>query len=90
MIRIGILGDIGSGKSHIAKNFGYPVFNADYEVGKLYKNDKKIFVKLKAILPKYFYSFPIDKKEVSTAILDNKKNLDKIITIIHFEIKKKN
>ena len=89
MIRIGILGDIGSGKSHIAKNFGYPVFNADYEVGKLYKNDKKIFVKLKAILPKYFYSFPIDKKEVSTAILDNKKNLDKIITIIHFEIKKK-
>ena len=89
MIRIGILGDIGSGKSHIAKNFGYPVFNADYEVSKLYKNDKKIFVKLKAILPKYFYSFPIDKKEVSTAILDNKKNLDKIITIIHFEIKKK-
>ena len=25
MIRIGILGDIGSGKSYVAKNFGYPV-----------------------------------------------------------------
>ena len=37
MIRIGILGDIGSGKSFIAKSFGYPVFNADVEVGKLYK-----------------------------------------------------
>ena len=36
MIRIGILGDIGSGKSFVAKNFGYPVFNADYEVLKLY------------------------------------------------------
>ena len=35
MIRIGILGDIGSGKSHVAKNFGYPVFNADKEVSKL-------------------------------------------------------
>ena len=31
MIRIGILGDIGSGKSFVAKSFGYPVFNADNE-----------------------------------------------------------
>ena len=35
MIRIGILGDIGSGKSYVAKNFGYPVFDADYEVSKI-------------------------------------------------------
>ena len=47
MIRIGILGDIGSGKSYVANKFGYPVFNADYEVSKLYKKDKKIFKKLK-------------------------------------------
>ena len=46
MIRIGILGAIGSGKSFVAKNFGYPVFNADYEVSKLYKKDRKIFYKL--------------------------------------------
>ena len=47
MIRIGILGDIGSGKSYVANNFGYPVFNADYEVSQLYKKNKKIFKKLK-------------------------------------------
>ena len=47
MIRIGILGDIGSGKTYVAKKFGYPVFNADNEVGKLYKNNKKVFQKLK-------------------------------------------
>ena len=29
MIKIGILGDIGSGKTFVANNFGYPVFNAD-------------------------------------------------------------
>ena len=29
MIKIGILGDIGSGKSYAAQNFGYPVFDAD-------------------------------------------------------------
>ena len=89
MIRIGILGDIGSGKSYVAKNFGYPVFNADLEVGKLYKKDRKIFDKLKKVLPKYIYSFPVNKNEVSNAILANKSNFKKIIKIVHFEIRKK-
>ena len=89
MIKIGILGDIGSGKSYVAKNFGYPVFNADVEVGKLYKKDRKIFDKLKKILPEYIYSFPINKNEVSNAILANKSNLKKIIKIVHLEIRKK-
>ena len=88
MIRIGILGNIGSGKSYVAKNFGYPVFNADYEVSKLYKKDKKIFKKLKKKLPKYISSFPINKNEITKAILSNKVNLKKIITIIHLEIRK--
>jgi len=89
MIRIGILGDMGSGKSYVAKDFGYPVFNADYEVVKLYQKNKKIFNKLKKSLPKYIHSFPVDKKEISNAILINKKNLTKIIKIIHLEIRKK-
>ena len=89
MIKIGILGDIGSGKSYVAQNFGYPVFNADYEVAKLYQKNRKIFNKLKKILPKYIFSFPMEKKEISNAILANKNNLDKIIKIVHFEIKKK-
>ena len=43
MIKIGILGNIGSGKSFVAKSFGYPVFNADEEVSKIYKKEKKSF-----------------------------------------------
>ena len=89
MIRIGILGDIGSGKSYIAKKFGYPVFNADVEVGKLYKKEKKIFNKLKKVLPKYIYSFPINKNEICDAILANNSNLKKIVSIVHLEIRKK-
>ena len=46
MKRIGILGNIGSGKSYVAKSFGYPVFDADKEVVELYKKDKKVFYKL--------------------------------------------
>jgi len=89
MIRIGILGDIGSGKTHVAKSFGYPVFNADKEVSKLYRKNKKTFNKLKKILPKYFNSYPIKKHEVTEAILANSNNLKKIINVVHLEIRKK-
>ena len=89
MIKIGILGDIGAGKSYVAKNFGYPVFNADVEVGKLYKENKKIFNKLKKILPKYIHLFPVSKDEICNAILANKSNLKKIVAVVHLEIRKK-
>ena len=89
MIRIGLVGDIGSGKSFLAKKFGYPVFNADHEVAELYKKEKKVFLKLKKVLPKYIFSFPINKKEISKAIMVNEKNLKKIVKIVHIEIRKK-
>ena len=89
MIKIGILGDIGSGKSYIAKNFGFPVFNADKEVVLLYKKNRAVFYKLKKILPKYIYSFPVNKNEITQAILANNLNLKKIIKIVHSEIRNK-
>ena len=54
MIRIALVGSIGSGKTFIAKLFGYPVFNADLEVVKYIKRTKKFFNELKKKLPKYF------------------------------------
>ena len=78
---IGILGDIGSGKSFIAKQFGYPVFNADKEVIKIYKDNKSCFKKLRNKLPKYIKSYPLNKLELSKAILANKHNLKKIVSV---------
>ena len=89
MIRIGILGDIGSGKSYVANNFGYPVFNADQEVSKLYKKNKETFNTLNKKLPQYIYSFPINKNEIAKAILADNANLKKIINVVHLEIRKK-
>ena len=89
MKRIGILGDIGSGKTYVAKCFGFPVFNADLEVARIYKYNKKVFQKLKKELPLYFNSFPIKKKDIINAILFNNKNLKKIIKIVHYEVRKK-
>ena len=87
MIRIAVVGDIGSGKSYVAKQFGYPVFNADAAVIQLYKKNRKCFKKLKKILPKYIISFPVNKKEILKAIIDNKNNLKKIVKIIHPEVR---
>ena len=87
MIRVAVLGDIGSGKSHVARLFGCPVFNADNEVAKLYKKNRKCFNKLKKALPNYINSFPITKTQISKAILENENNLKKIIKIVHVEVR---
>ena len=87
MIRIAVLGDIGSGKSYIAKQFGYPVFNADVEVAKLYKKSKKCYKKLKKIFPKDIVSFPIKKIKISKAIMGGQHNLKQIVKIIHPEVR---
>ena len=73
MIRIGIIGDIGSGKSYVAKQFGFPIFNADTEVNKIYKKNRKCFKKLKKTFPNHIFSFPIKKKELSQAVAEKKK-----------------
>ena len=83
MIRICVLGGIGSGKSFVAKLFNYPVFNADNEVNHIYKNDRNCYRKLRKKLPKYIKSFPINKSYLIDAITANRKNLKKISSIIH-------
>ncbi len=87
MIRIAVLGDIGSGKSHVAKQFGYPVFNADTEVAKLYRKSRKCYNKLKKALPAYIVSFPIKKNEISKAIFASQSNLKKVVKIVHPEVR---
>tara|TARA_Y100000590_G_scaffold428578_1_gene540061 strand:+ start:646 stop:1212 length:567 start_codon:yes stop_codon:yes gene_type:complete len=89
MTRIGIVGGIGSGKSYIAKLFGYPVFNADFEVAKLYRENRTCYNKLKKTLPNYVKSFPVKKNKLLEAITDNQNNLKKIIKIIHPQIRKR-
>ena len=89
MIKIGIVGGIGSGKSFIAKLFNSPVFNADKEVNYLYKNSRNCFTKLKNQIPKFVKSFPISKKELIAAINYNNQNLKKISLIVHPLVRKK-
>ena len=88
MIRIATVGEIGSGKSYVAKLLGFPIFNADIEVSKIYKKNYKCFLILKKKLPKFIKSYPIKKNEILRAIFSNKNNLKKITKIVHPIIRK--
>ncbi len=89
MIRIAIVGEIGSGKTFVSKAFKLPVFNADKEVSNLYKKDKNLYLKLKRILPKFIKSYPLKKDELLKAIFSNNTNLNKISRIVHPFVRKK-
>ena len=89
MIKVGVLGDIGSGKSFVAKQFGYPVFNADKEVSDIYKNDKFCYKKIKKKFPKFIKSKSLKKDELGSLIKANKKNLKKISDIVHPIVRKR-
>ena len=88
MIRIATVGEIGSGKSYVAKLLGFPIFNADIEVSKIYKKNYKCFLILKNKLHKFIKSYPIKKNEILRAIFSNKNNLKKITKIVHPIIRK--
>ena len=83
MIKIAILGDIGAGKTFVSKLFGFPVFNADKEVKKIYKSNKKCFNKLKKKFPNKQITYPINKKVLIDIIIEKKQNLKIINEIVH-------
>ena len=89
MIRIGVIGGIGSGKTFISKLFKSPVFNADKEVEFLYKNNLECYKKLKKKLPRFVKSFPISKSQLIKAINEDKKNLKRISSVVHPLVRKK-
>jgi len=92
MIKICVVGEIGSGKTYISKLFSPKknlIFNADIEVNKIYKQHRPTFTKLKKKLPLFIKSFPVKKSELYNSICFNKNNLKKIIEIVHPEVRKK-
>ena len=89
MIKISLVGDIGSGKTHVSKLFKAPCFFADIEVKKLYRNNKQCFVKLKKKFPQFIKTFPIKKNELSNTIKNKFSNLKSIGFIVHPFIRKK-
>lgn len=88
MIRIAVVGEIGSGKTYVSNLFDLPVFNADKEVEKIYRSNRSAFKKLKSKLPKFIISFPVQKDYIKNAIRYNSKNIKLISSVIHPIVRK--
>ena len=89
MIKIILVGDIGSGKTYVSRLFKVPCFSADLEVKKLYKNNRKCFQKLKKKFPKFIKTFPVKKSELSNLIKNKFSDLKKIGLIVHPFVRKR-
>ena len=89
MIALGIVGEIGSGKTYISKlfkNYGYNVFVADKVVHNIYKKNKSINKKISKIFK--LSSKRVNLKDLANMIIKNPLKLAKLNKIIHPEVKK--
>tara|TARA_B100000886_G_C20412954_1_gene487903 strand:- start:37 stop:624 length:588 start_codon:yes stop_codon:yes gene_type:complete len=89
MIKIALVGDICSGKTYISKLFKEPVFSADYEVAKIYQKNKKCFKKLRKKFPEFIRRLPIEKKNIISLLLSNKRNFKYLGKIVHPFVRQK-
>lgn len=92
MIRLGITGGIGSGKSTISevlKLLGIPVYIADIESKKLTETSSVIREKLIVFLGVDLYqNNQLNKKLLASIIFNDKTKLAKVNSIIHPEVDK--
>ena len=89
MIKIGIVGDIGSGKTFFSKLFKFPIFDADKVVSKLYNKDQNLFRQIKKKFPNEISNFPLKKEELLKIILKQPKNLKVLGKMVHPKVRKK-
>ena len=89
MIKVILVGDIGSGKTFVSKLFRAPCFFADIEVKRLYRRNRQCYIKLKKKFPQFIKTFPIKKNELSNTIKNKSSNLKSIGFIVHPFIRKK-
>ncbi len=92
MVRVGILGSVGSGKSFVANIFreiGFNIFSADDEVANIYKNDKIINKKISKFFKLKLYKSKINKQELRASLKKTPNKFRFLNKIIHPIVRKK-
>jgi len=88
MIKVGITGGIGSGKTIICKifdNLGVPIYNADYEAKIIMNTDNIIKAELSKAFGKNIYdsSGKINKHKLTSIIFNDSNKVKLINSIVH-------
>jgi len=92
MVRVGILGSIGSGKSFVAnifEKFGFDIFSADSEVAKIYKNNKVVNKKISKFFKLKLYKNRINREQLRDFIKKYPKKFKFLNQTIHPLVRKR-
>jgi dephospho-CoA kinase len=87
MIKLGVTGGIGSGKTSVCRVFsvlGIPVFSADQEAREIMENEDGIIQRINTITGKDLYANgSLNRKELATLIFNNQNLLEKVNSLVH-------
>jgi dephospho-CoA kinase len=92
MVRVGILGSVGSGKTFIAnifKELSFNIFSADSEVTNIYKNNKTVNRKIAKFFKLKLYKGKINKQDLRDSLKKNPKKFKFLNKIIHPIVRKR-
>jgi len=91
MIKVGLTGNIGSGKSTVARVFeilGIPVYHADTEAKKLLSDDGVQDMLLKEFGNEVFENGTVNRKKLANLVFNSKEALNFLNSLIHPLVRK--
>jgi dephospho-CoA kinase len=92
MLKVGLTGGIGSGKSIVCKIFsilGIPVYQADTAAKNLYDTDDELRNGVKSLFGEHLYaSGTLDRRKLASIIFADNENLKKINELVHPAVKR--
>jgi dephospho-CoA kinase len=87
MLKVGLTGGIGAGKStvaHIFEVLGIPVYHADQEAKRLMQTNPSLMEKIKnAFSEKAYVEGGLDRKFLSSLVFNDKQKLELLNSIVH-------
>ncbi|NPA37244.1 MAG: dephospho-CoA kinase [Chlorobi bacterium] len=92
MLKVGVTGGIGSGKTTVCRIFevlGIPVYYADVRAKQLYREDKEVMQAVKKLFGDDIYrNGKLDRAEVAKRVFNNKELLQRLNAIVHPAVEK--
>jgi len=87
MLKIGLTGGIGSGKTYISDVFrelGIPVYHADAEAKRIMENDPAVGRLVQSLLgPDSYINGKLNRKYIGQVVFSDKKKLEALNSIVH-------
>ena len=92
MLKVGITGGIGGGKSTVSKIvtlFGYPVYDSDEQARMLMVNSETLVAQIKQLLGNDVYvNGQLDRRKIASKVFSNQRLLNHLEQIVHPAVQK--